>query len=137
MNVTVTREFAADPAAVWELLVETEHWPQWGPSVRDVELHGGRLTAGAEGRVRTAVGLWLPFRVSAFVEGRSWSWWVAGVPATTHQVEPVPGGCRVAFGVPLVVAPYAAVCHEALRRIERAALPSGPRTEERADAHDR
>lgn len=137
MNLTVARKMAVDPATVWELLVDTAQWPRWGPSVRDVDLPGGRLTAGAEGRVRTAVGLWLPFRVSAFDEGRSWSWRVAGVPATSHLVEPVAGGCRVAFGVPVAAAPYAAVCHEALRRIERAALPHEPRTEERADAHDR
>ncbi len=142
MNVTVAREMPAAADSVWALLVDTTQWPRWGPSVRDVDLPGGHLTAGAEGRVRTVVGLWVPFRVSAFDDGRSWSWTVAGVPATSHLVEPVPGGCRVAFGVPIVAAPYAAVCQEALRRLERAALEDaarhdGPPREERADAHDR
>jgi hypothetical protein len=55
------------------------------------------------------------------VDPKTWAWTVAGVPATTHTVEPAPGGCRVAFGVPTPAAPYALVCRAALRRIERLA----------------
>ncbi len=141
MNVAVAREMDVDPDVAWELLVDTAQWPRWGPSVRDVDLPAGRLGPGAEGRVCTAIGLWLPFRVSTFDEGRSWSWRVAGVAATSHLVEPVPGGCRVTFGVPVAAAPYALVCQEALRRIERAAHDDAAHreqpNEERADAHDR
>ena len=64
-------------------------------------------------------GVWVPFRVTAFERGRRWAWSVAGVPATTHLVEPIAGGCRVTFGVPVLAAAYAPVCAVALRRIER------------------
>jgi hypothetical protein len=87
--------------------------------------------------VRTVLGAWLPFEVTEFTEGRSWRWRVAGLPATSHLVEPRPGGCRVTFGVPFAAAPYALVCQEALRRIERLAHPDTPSSEETRHAHDR
>lgn len=119
--VAVGRTMAVDPCIVWELLVDTSRWADWGPSVATVECADGRLGAHATGHVRTPIGVSLPFVVTEFTEGRSWAWSVAGVPATTHTVEPVPGGCRVTFGVPAVAAPYTLVCRSALRRIERLA----------------
>lgn len=116
-----------EPGVAWELLVDPAHWPDWGPSVTAVDVADGRLRAGSTGRVRTAVGVWVPFRVTEFDDGRAWSWSVAGVPATTHTVEPLPGGCRVSFGVPAVAAPYALVCRAALQRIEALALASAER----------
>lgn len=127
--MVVDRFVPAAPEVVWDLLVDTSRWPEWGPSVTAVELdyahatHAttARITAGSTGRVRTAVGVWVPFRITEFDDGRRWSWNVAGIPATSHTVEPAPGGCRVGFGVPLLVAPYALVCQVALARIERLA----------------
>jgi hypothetical protein len=127
--VVVDRFVPAAPEVVWDLLVDTSRWPEWGPSVTAVELDdapatpatGTRITAGSTGRVRTAVGVWVPFRITGFNDGRRWSWNVAGIPATSHTVEPAPGGCRVGFGIPLLVAPYALVCQVALARIERLA----------------
>lgn len=115
---------AAPAASVWELLVDTRQWAGWGPSVAGAEIDGGghRIGPGATGRVRTAVGASLPFRVTAWEDGRRWSWSVGGVPATTHRVEPDgPGACRVIFGVPWWAPPYLAVCAVALGRIERLA----------------
>jgi hypothetical protein len=43
------------------------------------------------------------------------------VPATSHHVEDHDARCRAAIGVPVVVAPYLAICRLALRRIERLA----------------
>jgi len=138
--VKVDRFIPAAPEVVWDLLVDTARWPEWGPSVTAVELTntGGanstgtsntdstdasstRISPGATGRVRTAVGVWVPFRVTEFDDGRRWSWVVAGIPATSHSVDPAPGGCRVGFGVPLLAAPYALVCRAALERIDRLA----------------
>jgi hypothetical protein len=127
--VVVDRFVPAAPEVVWDLLVDTSRWPEWGPSVTAVELdyahatHAttARITAGSTGRVRTAVGVWVPFRITGFNDGRRWSWNVAGIPATSHTVEPAPGGCRVGFGVPLLAAPYALVCRVALERIDRLA----------------
>ncbi len=115
----VRREIAAPPAALWELLTDTNCWSRWGPSVRSAQVDGGRLEAGAKGTVTTALGLGLPFEITDFGEGTGWSWKVAGIAATDHTVEPLgPDRCRVGFGVPWPAAPYLAVCRVALRRLE-------------------
>ncbi|MFC4356441.1 SRPBCC family protein [Halobium salinum] len=134
-RLEVDRVVAADVDAAWELLVDTERWPEWGPSVRAVDYDGesndgGVIGPDASGRVRVGA-VWVPFRVETFEDGtgdvhgsggrerRRWTWRVAGVPATGHRVESLPDGrCRIVFEVPLVAAPYAAVCERALSRIE-------------------
>ncbi len=114
------RTIAAPPIAAWELLATVERWPDWGPTVRDGELDPpGRFEAGATGRVRTVAGLSLPFELTELVAQRRWSWKVGGIPATVHTVEPVAGGARVGFGVPLPAAAYLPVCVLALRAIDR------------------
>jgi len=109
----------AAPAAVpWDLLTNVDRWPDWGPSVRAARLDTGPFGRGARGRVTTALGFDLPFEVTNFEPGRSWSWSVAGVPATDHRVESVGAdACRVGFGVPAIAFPYLLVCRVALARI--------------------
>lgn len=85
------------------------------------------LALGVRGTVWTAVGVPMPFVITAFEPGRRWDWAVAGVPATGHRVRVVPGGCRVVFDVPWWAAPYLTVCAVALGRIDR--LASQPRPE--------
>ncbi|CAN5438862.1 SRPBCC family protein [soil metagenome] len=119
----ITREVDAPAERAWAVLVDLDRWPAWGPSVAEARLDDGsggrRLTADSHGRVRPFVGPWIPFRVDAFDDGRSWSWRVAGVPATRHRVEPLgPDRCEVAFFVPVWALPYAVVCRVALRRID-------------------
>ncbi len=135
--VWVTREIAAPSERAWDLLVDVRRWPEWGPSVAEARLdrtspsgegtddrgRGGRhrIGSGSTGQVRPVVGPWIRFEVTTFVQGRSWSWRVAGVPATRHRVEALGADrCRVGFGVPVWAAPYAAVCVLALRRIDHA-----------------
>ena len=108
---------AADPGAAWALLTSTRRWPGWGPSVVAVDPTDATIVAGMTGRVRTPVGLWLPFRITRVDPPHAWAWRVLGLPATTHRVEAVPGGCRVSFGVPVVAVPYLVVCRVALSRI--------------------
>jgi len=67
--------------------------------------------------VRTPVGPWLPYEVTAFDPPRSWAWSVLSVPATNHVIAPAPGGCRVSFAVPTPAFAYLAVCRVALERI--------------------
>lgn len=119
--MSVDRRIDAPAAAVWELLIDLDTWPDWGPSVRRAELDGGGrvLAPGARGTVWTLAGFALPFRVSDFDAGRRWSWTVAGVPATGHRVAAASGGCRVSFDVPWWAAPYLGVCAVALARIDR------------------
>lgn len=120
--LTTDRAIAAPAASAWIVLTELDRWPEWGPSIRRAVLDdGGRvLSPGATGRVETAVGIGLPFRITEFVDGERWAWNVAGRSATEHVVTPLgPDRCRVAFGVPWWAPPYLAVCALALRRIER------------------
>lgn len=127
MTVTASRVVPVDPGIVWDLLVDTTRWSEWGPSVRAVDLPERHIRAGSKGRVRTAVGLWVPFEVTEFVDGCSWAWKVVGVPATTHFVDPLDRGCRVTFGLPTAAAPYALVCRAALGRIDRLARAASGR----------
>jgi uncharacterized membrane protein len=118
----VSRTIDAPADEVWGLLVDLDRWPAWGPSVRSATIDDDRLRLGSIGTVTTAVGVRLPFRITSFVRGRSWAWSVGGVPATDHVVESLDDGrCTVTFGVPLVAAPYLAVCSAALRRIDELA----------------
>ncbi|MGD9962211.1 SRPBCC family protein [Nocardioides sp.] len=124
--LSVSRQIEAPAAALWSLLVDVSTWPEWGPSVADVELSTSTLGAGSRGRVRTAVGLWLPFEVTGFDPGSRWSWSVSGIPATSHSVRATgTGRCRVSFGVPWWAPAYLPVCAVALRRLDAlATIPS-------------
>lgn len=120
-------DVAAPAALAWHELVELDCWPHWGPSVRSARLDDGtgRLRAGATGSVQTALGVRLPFRIdewSGDAPHRSWSWRVAGVPATGHSVITTgPAQCRVEMSVPWWAPAYLVVVALALRRIRRRA----------------
>jgi hypothetical protein len=121
-DVTTTLDVPA--ALAWRLLIDTHAWLQWGPSVRAVEAPQRFICAGMRGRVQTTPGLWLPFEITDWEEGRAWAWRVAGIPATGHRVTPVTeSSCRVAFTIPRWATLYVPVCRIALRRI--ASLSAG------------
>ncbi len=119
--LTVDRVIAAPPEAVWKLLVDLDAWPQWGPPIRRAELDRpfDKLQWRATGHVYTWLPVGVPFVVTEFEPGRYWAWTVAGLPATSHRVDPVEDGARVAFAVPWWAAPYMSVCVVALRRMEK------------------
>lgn len=114
----VRRNVEATPEFVWELLTDTLRWPEWGPSVTAVQCGTRYIAGGSRGRVKTALGLWLPFTVTEFIQRHFWAWRVAGIPATGHRVEAL-GDSRtlVTFEVPAPAAPYLIVCRAALKRI--------------------
>jgi Polyketide cyclase / dehydrase and lipid transport len=122
--VWVWRDVDAPAGEVWELLVDTDQWPAWGPSVRAVMARPRRLGPGSTGTVTTRFGFDVPFEVTAYDDGVRWAWKVAGVPATDHRIElRGPQRCRVGFGVPWPAAPYLAMCRWALCRLD--ALATG------------
>ena len=87
-----------------------------------VEASADRVAPGVTGRVRTPIGVWLPFRMTDVEEGRGWSWEVAGIGATGHVVTGTgPASCRLELSVPWPAAPYVAVLRIALGRIKRMA----------------
>jgi uncharacterized protein YndB with AHSA1/START domain len=118
--LTVDRVIAAPPQAAWDVLVDLDAWPQWGPTVRHAALDPAfpQLSLHATGTVQSWLPVPLRFVVTEFDPGRRWSWAVAGVGATSHAVDPVDGRARVTFGVPWWAGAYLPVCAVALRRIE-------------------
>ncbi|MEM4782102.1 MAG: SRPBCC family protein [Halalkalicoccus sp.] len=118
-TIDVTRVIDAPAEAVWDLLVDTRRWPEWGPSITDVECRDRRIRPGSTGRVRLVGGAWVPFEVT-YRDAYRWTWEVAGIPATGHRVEPRNGSCRAVFEVPLLAAGYVPVCRLALSRLARA-----------------
>ena len=123
-NPGVERRINAPAHVVWRLLVDTEQWPRWGPSVRRVALTDGatEIGPGARGTVWTAVGISTSFVITEFEPGRRWGWKVAGIPATGHEVIPLDDGCVVRFEVPRWAVAYLPVCAIALSRIDSQAV---------------
>ena len=125
MRPTLGTDVDAPSEAAWQELTQLRNWPHWGPTVRAARLDDGgeRVSAGATGSVQTPLGVWLPFRVEEYDDGdprRSWSWRVAGVPATTHTVVALgPSRCRVEMSVPWLAPAYLGVVALALGRIRR------------------
>jgi hypothetical protein len=115
-RLVVAREVAAPRDRAWELLTDTERWPEWGPSVRAVDCPSRFIQSGTRGRVQLPLGVWLPFEITACEDYR-WTWRVARVPATGHRVDDAPDGCRVCFELPVLATGYAPVCQRALGTI--------------------
>ena len=116
------RTVDAPADSVWDLLVDLDAWPQWGPTVTAARLDGGgrRLTPGARGAVRTPVGVWVPFEVTDLTRGQpvsGWRWAVAGVPATTHRVLDEGDHCVVELGAPWWAPAYVPVLEVGTRRL--------------------
>lgn len=120
MMLTTDRAITAPPSAVWELLVDLDAWPKWGPTIRGTSLDEPYTALGrhATGTVQTSLLVAVPFVVTEFEPGRLWAWKVAGIPATRHWVDPMGEGARVGMAVPWWAAPYVTVCAIALRRID-------------------
>jgi uncharacterized protein YndB with AHSA1/START domain len=117
--VKVERVIDAPAARVWEVLTRLAYWPEWGPSVREVRCDEEAVREGLVGRLRTPLGVWVPFEVTEVEPGRRWRWRVWGREATGHEVEPLgPTRCLLRFTMPAWALPYALVCEVALRRIE-------------------
>lgn len=106
---------------VWDVFTDTERWPSWGPSVRDVECPDRYVETGSTGEVQIPGGLWVPFEITS-CSGYRWDWDIARIPATGHAVEQLPDErCRASMDMPVVAVGYAPVCRRALGRIARIA----------------
>ncbi|GJQ59414.1 MAG: SRPBCC family protein [Candidatus Scalindua sp. AMX11] len=119
-RIEVYRDMDVSSETVWDIITDTARWIEWGPSIMAVECQDRYIQKRSRGRVQTAIGLWVHYEITAFDEGKYWSWRVFGIPATGHRV--VPQGddiCRLIFEMPFLAAPYAYVCKIALKRIAR------------------
>jgi Polyketide cyclase / dehydrase and lipid transport len=105
--------------SVWDLITDTSRWPEWGPSVKAVDCMDRYIRKGSHGRVRVPLGIWVPFIIADFDDGRSWSWEIWGIHATGHRIEPIDdSSCNIFFSVPALATPYLFLCWIAIRRIE-------------------
>jgi hypothetical protein len=120
-RLCVKREIPAPADAVWDVLIDTAKWPEWGPSVSAVQCKDRRIVAGSTGRLQVLGGPWVPFEVTKCTD-RRWTWDVARIQATGHRVEPVDAmRSRAVFEIPLLAGGYAVVCRRALQKIEELA----------------
>lgn len=120
--IPIGRLIQAPQSLLWDLLTDTRQWNLWGPSVAAVQSPQRHISRGTKGKVKTRLGVWLPFEVTHYAPPTYWAWRVAGVRATGHRLTPLgPNACRLVFEVPLWAAPYVSVCGLALVRIARIA----------------
>jgi uncharacterized protein YndB with AHSA1/START domain len=118
----VTTHIDAPADDVWHIIIDTEQWSQWGPTVSAVDYDGRYLKRGATGRIQTALRIWLPFQVDRWEEPYTWGWKVGGVPATIHRVTPIrEDDCTLTFLVPNYAFFYTPVCEAALEAIKKLA----------------
>jgi uncharacterized membrane protein len=99
MRVEETVDVAADPDAVWAVLVDVERWPTWTASTSAVRLLDPTpLALGSRVEVRQPRLPHAVWTVSALVPGRSFSWESTGPGVRSigdHEITPTPAGCRV------------------------------------------
>jgi hypothetical protein len=118
-QVRVGKFYSALPLTVWDLITDTDKWPQWGPTVKRVQCPERFIRKGTQGQVLTAFGIWLAFVITEYEHASFWSWNVASVKATGHRLQAAnTGGCYLWFEVPIIAAPYSLVCQMALDRIK-------------------
>jgi len=120
-RIVLTRAVDASVETCWDLLVDTERWPAWGPSVSAVDCEDRFVETGTTGRVQVLDGPWLPFEITDCRDYR-WTWRVARIPATGHFVR-AGSPPRIGFEVSLAAAGYVPVCVRALQDL--AALAGG------------
>ncbi len=120
MTVAFAKVLNTSAVRVWDLITDTQTWSKWGPSIRAVDTQERFIRRGSTGRIRTIIGMWLPFTITTYEPQQYWDWRVGGIQATGHRLEPWgPKHCRVSFIVPVWGVPYGIVCRIALNRIDR------------------
>ena len=125
-RIDVGKMFFASHRTIWDLITDTSKWSQWGPTVKAVRCSERYIRQGSRGKVLTAVGLWLPFIITEYEPERFWHWKVASIKATGHRVQPTEtGNTYLWFEVPIIAAPYLAICRVALNRIEEILTSDG------------
>lgn len=120
MTVAFAKVLNTSAVRVWDLITDTQTWSKWGPSIRAVDTQERFIRRGSTGRIRTIIGMWLPFTITTYEPQQYWDWRVGGIQATGHRLEPWgPKHCRVSFIVPVWGVSYGIVCRIALNRIDR------------------
>jgi uncharacterized protein YndB with AHSA1/START domain len=103
MKVREMVQIAAEPTAVWAVLMDVERWPEWTDSITRIArestgpLEMGSRVVIAQPRLPTT-----PWVVTALEPGRSFTWEATAPGArtvATHVIEPTDAGCTVTLGI--------------------------------------
>jgi uncharacterized protein YndB with AHSA1/START domain len=92
----------ASPADVWAVMIDVERWPEWTPSIAKVVPQDSRpIGVGSRYRVSASGVPGATWRVSEFVEGRSFTWGTdSGVRVVAgHVIEPEASGSKVTLSI--------------------------------------
>ena len=92
----------AAPAAVWAVLMDVEHWPDWTPTMSKVErIDSGPFGPASSARVKLVGFPSTLWRVTQFDDGRAFTWAAQSGPrvVATHVVEPDGTGTKLTLGI--------------------------------------
>ena len=96
MQVETAVEIDAPAERVWEVMTDTERWPEWTASVERAErLDTGPLKVGSRARLKQPKFPAVVWEVTDLEPGRSFSWMARNVGLTSvghHRVDPRAGG---------------------------------------------
>ncbi|WP_300464085.1 hypothetical protein [Desulfobacula sp.] len=110
----------APSSFVWRIITDTSLWPQWGPSVVDVNCINRFILYGSKGSVKTVMGFSLALTITSLKKEREWTWSVGGINATGHRIIPINEDCcMLFFDMPIWAIPYSIICLIALNRIKK------------------
>jgi hypothetical protein len=120
LHFSVSRHYHASSQELWRFLTDTTIWPMWGPTVRAVRCSERFIRKGSVGKVRTPIGVWVPFVITEYDDLHFWAWKVAGIRATGHRViAQSDHSCRLVFELPVYGLPYALICRRANANLAR------------------
>ena len=96
-------DIAAPAERVWAVMSDVERWPEWTPTVTQIErLDKGALVVGSRARIRQPKLPPAIWQVTDLREGREFTWVTRspGVRVTArHAVESAPRGTRASLSV--------------------------------------
>jgi uncharacterized membrane protein len=98
-----TRHIEAPTRAVWDVLIDVAHWPDWTPTITSVErLDDGPFGVGSRAKVRQPKLPQAQWEVTEVVDGRSFIWEARGPGMKTiarHEVVPDGTGSQVTLSI--------------------------------------
>jgi len=98
-----TRHIDAPPETVGEVLFDVVRWPEWTPTIDDVErLDEGPFRVGSRAKVRQPKLPRAEWQVTELVDGRSFTWEATGPGMRTigrHEVVADGDGSRVTLSI--------------------------------------
>jgi uncharacterized membrane protein len=98
-----TRHIEAPTHAVWDVLFDVAHWPDWTPTIDSVErLDDGPFGVGSRAKVRQPKLPQAQWEVTEVVDGRSFTWEARGPGMKTiarHEVVPDGTGSQVTLSI--------------------------------------